>query len=89
MSRPYLYFFNTNGAIITVINIAINKRGKIIRSRIGLQGECEYVEDFLEFVKENGKPPYDAVIVDEVQFLSRNQIDALSDIVDDYDNSYS
>ena len=58
---------------------------KIIRSRIGLHGECEYVEDFLESVKENGKPPYDAVIVDEAQFLSRNQIDALSDIVDDYD----
>ena len=34
MSRPYLYFFNTNGAIITVINIAINKRGKIIRSYV-------------------------------------------------------
>lgn len=58
---------------------------KIIRSRIGLQGKCEYVEDFLDFVKENGKPPYDAIIVDEVQFLTRNQIDALSDIVDDYD----
>lgn len=58
---------------------------KIIRSRIGLQAECEYVEDFLESVKENGKPDYDAIIVDEVQFLTREQIDALSDIVDNYD----
>jgi thymidine kinase len=58
---------------------------KIIRSRIGLQAECDYVEDFLESVKENGKPDYDAIIVDEAQFLSREQIDALSDIVDNYD----
>lgn len=63
-----------------------NRDGKkIIRSRIGLEAECEYVEDFLESVKLNGKPAYDAIIVDEVQFLSRSQIDALSDIVDNYD----
>ena len=37
-----------------------------------------------ESVKENGRPAYDAIIVDEAQFLSRNQIDALSDIVDNY-----
>ena len=58
---------------------------KIIRSRIGLQAECEYVEDFLDSVKEFGQPPYDAIIVDEAQFLSKDQIDALSDVVDDYD----
>jgi thymidine kinase len=58
---------------------------KIIRSRIGLQAECEYVEDFLDSVKKFGKPPYDAIIVDEAQFLSKDQIDALSDVVDDYD----
>ena len=58
---------------------------KIIRSRIGLQAKCEYVEDFLELVKENGKPLCNAVIVDEAQFLSREQINALSDIVDNYD----
>jgi thymidine kinase len=63
-----------------------NRDGQnIIRSRIGLQSECDYVEDFLDFVKKNGKPPYDAVIVDEAQFLSKEQIDALSDIVDEYD----
>ena len=58
---------------------------KIIRSRIGIEGKCEYVEDFLDSVKKNGKPPYDVIIVDESQFLSREQVDALSDIVDKYD----
>ena len=58
---------------------------KIIRSRIWLQAECEYVEDFLKVVKDDWKPPYDAIIVDEAQFLTRENIDALSDIVDEYD----
>ena len=58
---------------------------KIIRSRIGLQAECEYVEDFHEAVKLNGKPAYHAIIVDEAQFLSAQQIDALASIVDEYD----
>ena len=58
---------------------------KIIRSRIGLQAECEYVEDFLSSIRDGNKPAYDAIIVDEAQFLSREQIDALADIVDNYD----
>ena len=58
---------------------------KIIRSRIGLQAECEYVEDFLETVKLHGKPAYNAIIVDEAQFLTRDQVDSLASIVDDYD----
>ena len=58
---------------------------KCVRSRIGLQNECEYVEDFLAEVKKKGRPPkIDAIIVDEVQFLSREQIDELSDMVDKY-----
>ena len=58
---------------------------KIIRSRIGLQAECEYVEDFLESVELHGKPAYHAIIVDEAQFLTREQVDFLASIVDDYD----
>ncbi len=58
---------------------------KIIRSRMGLEFECEFVEDFLKSIDENGKPQYDAIIIDEAQFLSKEQVDALSDIVDNYD----
>ena len=52
---------------------------KIIRSRIGLEAECEFAEDFLS--QYDGKH-YDAIIVDEVQFLSPEMIDKLSDLVD-------
>ena len=52
---------------------------KRIRSRIGLEADCEFAEDFL---KEYSGEHYDAVIVDEVQFLSAGIIDKLSDLVD-------
>ena len=58
---------------------------KIVRSRIGLEAECEFVEDFLDYVEKGMFPKYDAIIVDEAQFLTKEQIDALSDIVDEYD----
>ena len=57
---------------------------KIIKSRIGLKAECEMVEDFLEKVDESVKE-YDAIIVDESQFISAENIKKLADIVDNYD----
>lgn len=64
-----------------------NRDGKTaIRSRIGLEAECEYVEDFLEKMKtyKNSGEWYDAIIVDEAQFLTIEQVDAFAAIVDDY-----
>lgn len=85
---------------------------KVIRSRIGLEAECMFVEEFEELVKNNWSrrlsiqnddtgcltddqiervyeetddyTEISAVIVDEAQFLSKEQIDFLSDIVDYY-----
>jgi len=58
---------------------------KIIRSRIGLEAECEFVEDFISSLANGCTPEYDAIIVDEAQFLSRDQIDTLANVVDTYD----
>lgn len=55
---------------------------KIIRSRIGIQHECEYAEDFLDTYSNEF---YDAVIVDEVQFLDAVYIDKLAELVDKHD----
>lgn len=52
---------------------------KAIRSRIGLDAECEYAEEFL---KNYTGEHYDAIIVDEAQFLPPEIIDAFSDLVD-------
>ena len=66
---------------------------RVIRSRIGLEEPCIYVDEFLEAMDKQGSMTYDgirdklyaAVIVDEAQFLSASQVDRLSDIVDDFE----
>lgn len=59
---------------------------KVIRSRIGLWRECEYVEDFIfrskkkTFEKVKG---YDCIIIDEVQFCKIYEIRMLPHIVNE------
>ena len=54
---------------------------KVIKSRIGLSEPCEFAEDLLaDYSGEH----YDCIIVDEVQFLTPEIIDMLSDLVDDH-----
>lgn len=57
---------------------------KIIKSRIGLYRDCEFVEDFIldtyEETKEKVKD-YHCIIVDEVQFCTIEQIRMLSLVV--------
>lgn len=54
---------------------------RMIRSRIGLEKECVFLSELME-MPENAIKRYDCVIVDEVQFATKDQIDFLSDIVD-------
>ena len=66
-----------------------------IQSRIGLSAPAEYVDDFLKEISKlwNGKETeylyhgkkVNAILVDEAQFLSPEEVDALSDIVDFYE----
>ena len=66
-----------------------------IKSRIGLEAPAEYVDEFLKEISEtwsadseeyryHGKK-VDAVLIDEAQFLSQEEVDTLSDIVDFYE----
>lgn len=52
-----------------------------LRSRIGLEHECIFLEDLVQMPEEQIKE-YNCIIVDEVQFATPEQIDFLSDIVD-------
>lgn len=67
---------------------AENRDGElVIRSRIGLESKCDTVETFLahiELVKSDEPVPFDVVIVDEAQFLTPEQVDALARVVDEY-----
>ena len=74
-----------------------NRDGELkIQSRMGLSASAEYVDEFLKEIsqtwkEENKEYRYqgkkvDAVLVDEAQFLSEEEIDILSDIVDFYNS---
>lgn len=54
---------------------------RIIRSRIGLEMECIFLSELLDMPEKEIKQ-YNCIIVDEVQFATKDQIDFLSDIVD-------
>lgn len=63
---------------------------RIIRSRIGLHDKCSFVDEFLTEMKTEGssirrdlkEKKLAAVIVDEAQFLTAEEVNLLSDIVD-------
>lgn len=81
------YNYMERGQKVVLLKPAIENRDgeKTIKSRIGIDAECEIAEDFLEKMKTwTSAPAYAAVIVDEAQFLSEESIDLLSDIVDTY-----
>ena len=65
-----------------------------IKSRIGLSAPAEYVHEFLNEISKSWHEndveyryhgtKVDAILVDEAQFLSPEEVDTLSDIVDFY-----
>ena len=56
---------------------------RVVKSRMGLEYPCEFVEDFLEKTKDKKDwSDIDAIIVDEAQFLTKEQVERFSDIVD-------
>lgn len=54
---------------------------RVIRSRIGLEMECIVLNELMQ-MSEDEIRAYDCIIVDEVQFATKEQVDFLSDIVD-------
>ena len=79
----YNYEEKGKNAIILKPMLDSREGEKVVRSRMGLEYPCEYVEDFL--VKTKDKQDWsdiDAIIVDEAQFLTAQQVERFSDIVD-------
>ncbi len=52
-------------------------------SRIGLEAECDFVEDFIRDFDPK-ELDYDAIIIDEVQFLKKEEVDFFANITDRY-----
>ncbi len=78
------YNYRERGQLVLLAKTNIDTRdGKnTIKSRIGLQRDCLLLSDVCA-MKDESIQKFDAVIVDEIQFANREQVDFLAHIVDD------
>lgn len=77
----YNYHERGKKALLVKPDIDLRDGETLLKSRIGLKHECELLSNFVNYETEKIKE-YDCIIVDEIQFASKEQIDFLSDIVD-------
>ena len=78
------YNYEERGQRALMVKPVIDQReGQcVVGSRIGLSHECVWFEDFQNMSAEEIRS-YQCIIVDEAQFLSREQVSFLTDVVDD------
>ena len=74
------YNYEERGQKALMVKPALENRDgrRIVASRSGLQAECVFIEELT--LEEAAK--YDCIIVDEAQFLTKEQVQLLVDIVD-------
>ena len=82
------YNYEENGMKVWLLKPSADTRDgvQILRSRIGLQAQVEVVapeKDIWALFQTTRRGICDVIIVDECQFLTRDQIDQLRQIVDD------
>jgi len=78
------YNYRERGQKVLLAKTNLDTRDGVhtIRSRIGLERECVLLSDICAMPDEEIQK-YDAVIVDEIQFARKEQIDFLARIVDE------
>lgn len=81
LMAEYNYRERGQSVLLAKTNIDTRDGKNVIRSRIGLVRECVLLGDVVK-MKDEEILQYDAVIVDEIQFATPEQIDFLARIVD-------
>jgi thymidine kinase len=76
------YNFEERGLKVLLVKPRLDTRDgvDVIRSRCGIESHCEHFEKLRSRALEN----YDVIIIDEVQFLTKEEVNFLTYIVDDY-----
>ena len=77
----YNYEERGQKALMVKPNIDTREGASIINSRIGLSYPCTWFSDFMALPEEEIKG-FQCIIVDEAQFLSRAEVEFLTDVVD-------
>lgn len=82
----YNYKEKGQNAIILKPKIDNRDGNLIVKSRIGLEQSCQYVEDFLKEAKGKWKSEdwkkVNAILIDEAQFITEEEANTFADIVD-------
>ncbi len=78
----YNYYERGKRALLLKPKLDSRDGENVIRSRMGLEKECRYVEDLVAMSDEEIRA-YDCVIVDEAQFCKKSDIELFVHIVDD------
>ena len=75
------YNYEERGQRVLMVKPALENRdgARTVMSRCGLKTECVFMEEIMDM----DLTPYSCVIVDEAQFLTREQVSFLVHIVDD------
>lgn len=77
----YNYHERGKKALLVKPDVDLRDGKHILKSRIGLEHKCELMSNFIAYSQDEIKK-YDCIIVDEIQFATKEQVDFLSDIVD-------
>lgn len=86
------YNFEERGMSYVCFKPSLDTRDQknVIRSRIGIERECSWIyrdTNLYLYVKElieNNKPHPEWILIDEAQFLTKEQVDQCADVVDDF-----
>lgn len=82
LMAEYNYYERGQKALLAKSGVDTRDGANIIRSRIGLEKECVLLEDVCKMNDDELKT-YNAIIVDEIQFATSEQVDFLAHIADD------
>ncbi len=82
LMAEYNYRERGQKVLLAKTNLDTRDGKNVIHSRIGLERECVLLSDVCH-MKDEDISQYDAVIVDEIQFAKKAQVDFLAHIVDD------
>jgi len=82
----YNYEERGQQALMVKPNIDQREGKAVVNSRIGLSYPCTWFDDFHAMGAQEIKK-YQCIIVDEAQFLSREEVRFLTDVVDDTANT--
>lgn len=83
MMVRYNYWERGQNALLVKSEVDTRDGVHTIRSRMGLEEECITLSELIKNYSREDLKEYECIIVDEAQFATEEQIDYLSDLVDD------